>query len=73
MMDDWPSPAKKKRKQPLHLLHPLLEDAERSSVTIPVDESSEGAGLFEGKELWLIQLPRDVSMHNMYFTCLFQS
>ena len=57
-MDESSSPAKRKRKQ----THPLLKDAVKSNVTSVVDERSEEvSGLFERKDLWLIQLPKDVS------------
>lgn len=54
------SPAKKKRKKSLSSGIPLLSDAVKSDVSISADEVSEGEGLFIGKELWLIQLPKEV-------------
>ena len=56
-MDD--SPARKKRKKSLSSGVPLLSDAVKSDASIPTDG---GEGLFyTGKELWLIQLPKEVS------------
>ena len=61
------SSTKKKRKRSLSSGIPLLNDAVKSSVGIPADEVSEGADLFTGNELWLVQLPKEVCV------CLFVS
>ena len=60
------SPAKKRRKKSLSSGVPVLRDAVKSDVVIPTDEISEG-GLFAEKELWLIQLPKEVSHSARYY------
>ena len=54
------SSSKKKRKRSACSGIPLLSDAVKSGVSIPADEVSEEADLFTGKELWLVQLPKEV-------------
>ena len=56
------SPARKKRKRSLSSGLPLLRDAVKSSVSVSADEGDEGTTLFTGKELWLIQLPKEVCL-----------
>ena len=56
------SPARKKRKRSLSSGLPLLRDTVKSSVSVSADEGDEGTTLFTGKELWLIQLPKEVCL-----------
>ena len=62
-MDD--SPTKKRRRKSFGSGIPVLKDAVKSDVGILADEISEG-GLLVEKELWLIQLPKEVSHSARY-------
>ena len=48
----------RKRKRGLPATHPLLQDTVKSAVAVGEQSDAES---FDGKELWLIQLPKEVS------------
>lgn len=47
------------KKRRVYFTHSQLEDAAKSGVV-----AGEQASLSEGKELWLIQLPKQVNSYN---------
>ena len=53
-MEDSP----RKRKRGVQATHPLLKDTARSTVAAGEVNNAES---FDDKELWLIQLPKEVS------------